>query len=865
MQKKWLVEIGAGLLVVLLVFLVGVTSSGFFSSEKTQIDTVSQFSKQTTASSDLITGNIVRGQRCTSEGGNQCDQGLYCAYDAAGGRDVCASALENYAVCDPTRGENQCAQGIGLRNSHGFCGFVQAGTVLTGAGGTGSQTVPARGSYYCLPILNSYTTPEFRGLNTNTNSPSWLRCNVDEQCRSGICLRVGSSSSSIHACILPAGNTQPCVDHRQCRSANCQSGICQATTPPSIQLQASSATAALSQRVTVRSNEVVSIQVTVNGADNGQSCVARSEPTNLQWNSAFQGSGAHCVTNGRLVTTIYFDRGVPSATTFSLECTKTYANWPSVPTSRGVTINVVDPPVITFTPASVSVPSNQQVTLNWNVESNARAACVGTEGMNSVTGQAWSEVRASAGSFVITPLASVNFGLSCTNTAGQTVSNVPVAVFQSTFTASTLSLLQGSSSVLTWNGANPIASCSLLSHASPYSGSALVQSVALSGSRTVTPSVTTRYTFRCSNMNDIQRIIEVIPYPLFTTTNFRANPSTLNPGQCSTLTWNIPNADSCTGTSPASGVADSFGHSWRASLPTNTIFDVCPRTTTAYVLACTGPGGTRTASRIITVVRQPPNLASFVADRTTINLGERVSFRWNIFGASSCVGSGPSGVNALSTGGSNWNGPLSSSSAGIAFIPLGTTTYRLTCTNSIGTNFKDIPVTVVQPTYVGISSFESDLSTISSGQSVRLTWSSTGATSCTGSGSGNSLWDSSKLISSTGFTVAPTTTTSYTLQCSNANGARSSPRTRTITVTSPITINQFSFTLTNPNYQSAIIGNLIWSTTGATSCRLVSSSLNEATSIQGNRQITQYDSTPISYTLTCQDSSGASVSRTVVV
>jgi hypothetical protein len=76
-----------------------------------------------------------------------------------------------------------------------------------------------------------------------------------------------------------------------------------------------------------------------------------------------------------------------------------------------------------------------------------------------------------------------------------------------------------------------------------------------------------------------------------------------------------------------------------------------------------------------------------------------------------------------------------------------------------------LATTTLAPAPVPTLSFSASSSTITSGQSSTLTWSSTNATSCTASNG----WTGSKPINGS-QAVSPTATTTYTLTCAGAGG-----------------------------------------------------------------------------------------------
>ena len=88
--------------------------------------------------------------------------------------------------------------------------------------------------------------------------------------------------------------------------------------------------------------------------------------------------------------------------------------------------------------------------------------------------------------------------------------------------------------------------------------------------------------------------------------------------------------------------------------------------------------------------------------------------------------------------------------------------------------------------------------TIQDGQGPQtLSWTSTGATSCTGTGSDGSNFNPTNANSSTGVNVSPTSTVTYTLTCNPGNVVK----TRTVNVT--IALNQTVQATANPSYAFA--------------------------------------------------------------
>ncbi len=193
----------------------------------------------------------------------------------------------------------------------------------------------------------------------------------------------------------------------------------------------------------------------------------------------------------------------------------------------------------------------------------------------------------------------------------------------------------------------------------------------------------------------------------------------------STLTWSSTNATSCTAGGPWSNSGTLSGSGLTNPLTSATTF----------TFQCTGPGGTSPlASVTVNVNAAPVNGAcasthySCTAGTSINNVNGSTAYTWT------CQGSG---------GGTN-------ASCSEAKLPTGTLS--------------------ASPT------------TITSGQSSTLTWSSTNATSCTAAGGFTTGG-----ATSGSTTVSPPTTSSYQIYCDNSGG-RTYSNIVTVTVSPPPTV-----------------------------------------------------------------------------
>ncbi len=160
-----------------------------------------------------------------------------------------------------------------------------------------------------------------------------------------------------------------------------------------------------------------------------------------------------------------------------------------------------------------------------------------------------------------------------------------------------------------------------------------------------------------------------------------------------------------------------------------------------------------------------------------------------------------------------------------------------------------------------ISSFTASNNAIISWSPVTLTWSVTNASSCSATNTTNSnQWSGSKSvgISQTG-SVSPTSTTTYTLQCSGASGLFSDTKTVTVTVYQNPTISSFSANSTSIAAGSST--QLSWTTSNVTGwCTLNPGSV--AKSANDSHVVTPTSNTI--YSLTCTGFNNATVTSSSV-
>jgi len=238
--------------------------------------------------------------------------------------------------------------------------------------------------------------------------------------------------------------------------------------------------------------------------------------------------------------------------------------------------------------------------------------------------------------------------------------------------------------------------------------------------------------------------------PLIAT--FTANPTTINAGQSSTLTWQVSNADTV--------VITSLG-----SVALNGSQAVTPVTTTTYTLTATHGSQTATAQATVTVNSGSglPVIVSFAANPTTIDYGKSSTLSWVVQNATTVTIDNTIGTVGLT--GSH------------AISPASTTTYTITASNANGSVSAQTKLTVIGS--VQILSFTATPSTVASGAVSVLVCQTSGAVDI--KISGLDFVNTNNAVAS----VHVIQTSNYTCTATGADGQTAS-KTVTVNVVGPI-------------------------------------------------------------------------------
>ena len=330
-----------------------------------------------------------------------------------------------------------------------------------------------------------------------------------------------------------------------------------------------------------------------------------------------------------------------------------------------------NPPSITFAASPSSIASGASATLTWTI-TGATTATI--DGVGTIQ---------STGSMQVQPKATTTYTLHAEGPGGNaqataTVTVAAPAIGDFTFTATPSQILAGDSVTLSWAVANAT-SVSIDNNVGTFAGP--------TGSVTVSPTVTTSYTATATGPGGTKSAAAKVIVGSVTIQQFTASPTSVTPGQTSTLTWNVKGADSVTidngvGSVAASGTAN-----------------VAPSGTTTYTLTATHAGHSKTATVTITV--NSAVSIEFNANPTNISAGQSATLSWTSTNATSV--NIDNGVGAQPANGS------------VTVTPSASTTYTATATGTTGTASGTATVTVVPvgppgPPLAGMFRYKFDLS-----------------------------------------------------------------------------------------------------------------------------------------------------------
>jgi hypothetical protein len=308
------------------------------------------------------------------------------------------------------------------------------------------------------------------------------------------------------------------------------------------------------------------------------------------------------------------------------------------------------------------------------------------------------------------------------------------------------------------------------------------------------------------------------PAPAQPTVNLTADQTNLNYNSGTTIHWSSTNAQSCSASSGTNG--------WAGTRATSGNFSTGALTsTTTYIITCVNSNASASGTLVINVGSQqaPSPTVSITADNSSVPYNGNTTIRWSSTNATSCNASGI---------GNGWTGARPTAGS----FPTGslttTTAYAITCSNSTGHASDSITVSVgsQQTPNASVSISANPTNVLYNGSSV-VSWTSSNATNCSAT-NGSNGWGGSRALSGTFNTGALTTSTTFSITCSNSTSLDSSAVT--ISVASPQqTPGTMSGSLTPAN-ASCLIGadqstcnvNLSWSTVNPVATSVITKNPN---------------------------------------
>ncbi len=602
---------------------------------------------------------------------------------------------------------------------------------------------------------------------------------------------------------------------------------------------------------------------------------------------------------------------ITATTTFTLTCTNASGS-----SSSGaiVTLQTTTPaPTLTFSANPTSVNSGGSSTLTWS--STNATGCTASGG--------WSGSRQTSGSQQITNItATTTYTLVCAGAGGNsptrnatvTVNGTPPPAPTLTFTANPTAVNAGGSSTLTWTTTNATG-CTA---SNGWSGAR-----AAAGNQTINGIMaTTTYTLQCTGAGgNVTRsaTVTVNPTPApAPTVDLNASPTNVAVNGNSTLSWTSTNATSCTASGAWTGSKQVQGSESTGAL-TNSA---------TYTLTCTGAGGSASDSATVTVVpgggggggdgngdsgggalswltlafltlfailrgtamkarkglfavqgfaifrsasavslaacalvlagcgegddegdgtTVPVPTLSFNANPTSVAMGGSTQLSWSSTDATSCTGSG------------DWSGTVNPSGTQTISNITTNKTFNAQCTGPGGTSATQSVTVTVQSAPAPTATLSANPTSVNSGGSSTLTWSSTNATACTASGG----WSGAKNASGQQTISNITASTTYSLMCTGAGG-NSPVQNATVTVNgTPPPVPTLTFSANPTTVQSGGSSTLTWASTNATSC-MASGAWSGSRQTSGTQNLTNLTATG-TYTLVCTGAGGNSPTRNVTI
>jgi len=313
---------------------------------------------------------------------------------------------------------------------------------------------------------------------------------------------------------------------------------------------------------------------------------------------------------------------------------------------------------------------------------------------------------------------------------------------------------------------------------------------------------------------------------------FIADPTTIQGGQATTLSWKILNADTAT-ISPAPGSVNASAGS----------VNVSPASSTVYTLTAKNATSQDVATASVTVTRPTPRLAVCTAVPMSINQGESARIFYQTLNADSVTIT--PGIGSVPVSGE------------VVVSPTVSTTYTITATNAFGSDVCNVAISVTAGAGPRIIRFTAGPLTVPAGGTSTLVWQVENATTITITPNVGSVG----LVGTQDVVVtAPIT---YTITASNKFGTVSA--TVTINVSEPVKPPAdpviVSFTA-NPPSSTNPGSPIVLTCTATNAAQVVISGVGP---VDGNGNLTVFPQVTTTYTCVATNTVGKQVSKSLTV
>lgn len=282
------------------------------------------------------------------------------------------------------------------------------------------------------------------------------------------------------------------------------------------------------------------------------------------------------------------------------------------------------------------------------------------------------------------------------------------------------------------------------------------RSVALDGSMTVRPSTTTAYNLEATGpggratASTTVTVVPAPPPPAAPTARIMANPTRIQLGRTSTLTWTTTNATAATINGD--------------NVALNGSMEVSPTRNTTYDLVATGPGGRALSSASVEVYSPVPT-ATISVNPKMIERGDCAVLSWNSTDADRVT----------------INGVVEALAGSRNVCPTTSQTYDMVATGPGGRATASAALTVVAPAAptAELSAYPSE---IMNGECVMLRWETTNADKI--------MLDGKEVAATGSMEVCPTSTTVYELVATGRGGRAADREQVTVRVRpAPVPVN----------------------------------------------------------------------------